>query len=36
MQTLVIYQIPLMPGHKQDTRSYTVEQLFLGSHINKL
>jgi hypothetical protein len=29
MQTLAIYRIPVMPGHKHDTCSYTVEQLFL-------
>jgi hypothetical protein len=31
MQTLSIYQIPIMPGYKQDTCSYTVGQLFLKS-----
>jgi hypothetical protein len=36
MQKLVIYQIPLMLGHKQDIFSYTVEQLSLGSHANRL
>jgi hypothetical protein len=29
-QTLAIYQIPLMPGHKQDMCFYMVEQLSLG------
>jgi hypothetical protein len=33
---LAIYRIPKMLGYKQDTCSYTVEQLFLGSHVNKL
>jgi hypothetical protein len=35
-QMLDVYQILLMPGHNQVTCSYTVEQLFLGSHVNKL
>jgi hypothetical protein len=36
MQTLTIYQIPVIPGEKQDMCSYTVEQLFLESHVNRL
>jgi hypothetical protein len=36
MRTLAIYGIPVMIGHKQDTCSYMVEQLFFGSHVNKL
>jgi hypothetical protein len=36
MQTLAIYQIPIMPSHKYDTCSYTLEQLFFGSHVNRL
>jgi hypothetical protein len=36
MQTLAIYQIPVMSGYKQDMCSYMVEQLFLESHVNRL
>jgi hypothetical protein len=33
---LAIYQIPVMLGHKEDTCSYMVKQLFLRSHVNRL